>query len=502
MMNKRMSETMRIAPSNRSINAQLLLLTRMAGFLFLFAAVADSKDTGIQLADNPPMQLIMRSPPEPTKPGDEFEIREGFRLLSTLEAFRTATKLDGQKIRLKPGTYRVQTPDTPQEGQEHLFAVNGSNNHFDLRGVVIETPVSAQSLLTSKSHVADSWHINGSENVFEGGYFRNIIDKPYPDYQVTESEFEVRGDGNCFLDCIFVIKGSIPFGYTDYYGKGGPNYGRLNKHSFMGISHANDTRLERCQVYLQSFGHCVHFHYVDGVQIKDCFFTGALRPTNDIYRETSGRAKEYDFHKMYRKKEPIPRDQMIPLVEDGIRSYEEVKNITVVNTTVERMRGCFQLVCVGDVTLDNVIAREAGDFCFDVSSGSLGKVTMKNCSADLAYNPIFNLTRGAVPKNDFFEVTLVNADETIEPTSRTSWGNICGKDCAFVLRNGTTRPQSEESNYLICGKEKPLVNSTITNYTNAILVLTKRVSNCKIKSHGPVEDQGTNNVITSIESEG
>ncbi len=81
------------------------------------------------------------------------------------------------------------------------------------------------------------------------------------------------------------------------------------------------------------------------------------------------RAREYDFNIMYRGKRPIPRDQMIPLTEDGVRSYGGDKNITVIDTTVERLPGCFQLLCDGDVTLDNVTVLEAGDFSYDLSSG-------------------------------------------------------------------------------------------------------------------------------------
>ena len=36
---------------------------------------------------------------------------------------------------------------------------------------------------------------------------------------------------------------------------------------------------------------------------------------------------------------------MIPLTEDGVRSYDSVRNDTVIDTTVERMRGCFRLLC-------------------------------------------------------------------------------------------------------------------------------------------------------------
>jgi len=284
------------------------------------ASAQQKKNLGLQLAGNPPMRVISRTPPAPAAITDKFEIRKGFRLIETLDEFRSAIKKDNQKIRMRPGVYRAKKVDPPvlapimrakpgkdgklpTNNQQHIFAVNGSNNYFDLRGAVFETPVSVQSKLSGKAHVADTWHINGANNTFEGGYFRNVIDKPYPNYRVTENEFEICNDGNTFLNCIFVITGSVPYGYTDFYGKGGPNFGRLNKHSFMSISHANNTKLIGCEVYMKSFGHCVHFHKADGVLIKGCLFTGTLRATNDIFLEKVGRAREYDFNIMYRGKQ-------------------------------------------------------------------------------------------------------------------------------------------------------------------------------------------------------
>ena len=477
----------------------LLMPTLVAG---PFAFADQEKDPGLQHVENPPMQFITKTPPEPVVNPEDFEIREGFTLVESLDEFRAVIKQDGQKIRMKPGIYRAETCDPPSDGQAHIFDVTGSNNHFDLRGAVFETPVSVQSTLPRKAHMSDTWHINGSHNTFEGGYFRNIIDRPYPEYRTTENEFEVRGDGNTFLNCTFFITGSVPYGYSDFYGKGGPNFGRLNKHSFMSLHHVNDTRLIGCQVYMQSFGHCLHFHTADGVLVKDCLFTGTLRPTNDIFQETVGRAVEYDFKIMYRGERPIPRDQMIPPTEDGVRSYDDDKNITVVNTTVERLRGCFQLHCDGDVTLENVTVREAGDFCYDISAGDSGKVIMKNCRSDLAYSPVFNLTRGPVPKDAFYEVTILDPPEGAAPTARTSLGTICGDRCTFILRDGTTAPLPEAHNVLRCGggfrKNQGLTNSTVTNYTAAKLVLDEHVRNCTINSVGPVEDRGQGNTVVQM----
>jgi hypothetical protein len=479
-------------------------------------APKELKDLGLQLAENPPMELIFTPAPEPDPVTDDFEIRPGYVLIDSLDQFRVAIKKNGLKIRMKPGIYRAEKTDPPLEftaiheaestgkgpdvsPQEHIFAVTGSNNYFDLRGVVIETPVSLQGTLSGKAHVADSWHINGANISFIGGYFRNVLDKPYPDYRNTECEFEICNDGNKFVNCTFVIKGSVPFGYTDFYGKGSGSYGRLNKHSFMSILNANDTELIGCEIYQQSFGHGLHLHNVDGVLVKDCFFAGTLRPTNDIFKEKAGRAVDNGFEMLYRSKQPIPRDWMIPLTEDGIRAYNDVRNVTVIDTTIERFRGCFQLLCPeGDVILENVTVREAGDFAYDLSVGDEGKVVMKNCFADISYNPVFNLTRGAIPEDAFFELTVLSPPEGTITTERASLGIICGDDCEFILHDGTTLPIPESANWLECGGKHGLIDSKVTNYTTAKLILKPNVRNCKIESVGPVEDNGQNNRVKII----
>jgi hypothetical protein len=471
--------------------------------------------SGLQYAENPPMQVIAHTPPAPDPVTEEYEVRPGYIEIDSLDQFRKAIKMSGKKFRMKPGVYRAEKTDPPlvfkakhkaestgkldENAQEHIFAVTGSDNYFDLRGVVIETPVSLQGTLSGKAHVADSWHINGANNTFIGGYFRNVIDQPYPEYRVTECEFEICNDGNTFYECTFVIQGSIPYGYTDFYGKGSTRHGRLNKHSFMSLLNANNTSLIGCKVYQQSFGHGLHLHNVDGVLVKDCYMTGALRPTNDIFNEKVGRAVEYNFEMMYRSQQPIPRDWMIPLTEDGIRAYNDVRNVTVINTTVERFRGCFQLLCPeGDITLENVTVLEAGDFAYDLTVGDEGKVVMKNCRSDGAYNPVFNLTRGENPTEAFFELTLLSPPEGAMTTERTGLGIICGDESTFIIHDGTTRPL-DPSVQLQCGGKHGLIDSKVTNYTTAKLVLNRNVEHCVIESVGPVEDHGRRNTVVQIE---
>ncbi len=477
-------------------------------FMVFFAAAGSctaeelEKNLGLQLEANPPMQVIARTPPEPDIPAGDFETREGYQLITSLDEFRQVIKKDGQKIRLKPGIYRVKTPDEQHEGKQHLFAVHGSNNRFDLRGTVIETPVSAQSLLTTKAHVSSCWRVYGSENTFIGGYFRNVLDKPYPKYRVADNEFEILGDKNRFYDCTFVIQGSVPYGYTDFFGKGaGGGGGRLDKHSCMAVVNADGNRVEHCKIYQHSFGHAIHLHSVDGFLAKDCFISGVLRPTNDIFKEKAGRAKEFDFKIQYRGVRPIPRDEMIPLTESGIRTYEKVRDVFIKDTIVERMRGCYALYGVGKIHLENATAREAGDFAFAITSRSTGKATMKDCHADLAYNPVFNFTRGELPVRNDYEITIHDPPEDSSPTPRTGLGVICGDKCHFVIHDATTKPLPRGFDRLVCGdKNRPLTRSEVINQTTATVVLEKNVENCVIRSRGPVIDQGRRNRVIKIRS--
>ena len=503
----------RMKPSwNPVVRRTFLSFLLIAAFLFvaafLFAAAGTctaeepEKNLGLQLEANPPMQVIARTPPEPEIPSGDFDIREGFQLVSSLEEFRQLIKKDGQKIRLKPGVYRVKTPDKEHEGKQHLFAVHGSNNRFDLRGTVIETPVSTQSLLTAKAHVSSCWRVYGSDNTFIGGYFRNILDKPYPTYRVADNEFEILGDRNRFYECTFVIQGSVPYGYTDYFGKGaGGGGGRLDKHSCMAVIHADDNRVEHCKIYQRSFGHAIHLHSVDGFLAKDCLISGVLRPTSDIFKEKSGRAKEFDFKIQYRGERPIPRDEMIPLTESGIRTYEEVKNVVIKDTTVERVRGCYAVYGVGMIHLENAIAREAGDFAFAVTSMLPGKAIMKNCHADLAYNPVFNFTRGELPVRNRYEITIHDPPSGSSPTPRTGLGIICGDQCRFMIHDATTKPLPQGLDRLVCGdRDRPLTHSKVTNETMATVVLEENVEDCVIYSRGPVVDQGQRNRVVKIKS--
>jgi hypothetical protein len=511
-----------------------LLLTWFLGPLLALAGAqpvglrTDEKDLSMQREENPPMVVLTRTPPEPEVNPEDFEVRDGFTLVDSLDAFRRALHRDDQKIRLKPGVYTAESTHGKIKGKNSIFGVTGSNNHFDLRGAVIETPASVMKTLPKKVHVPQSWVITGDGNTFEGGYFRNVLDEKFP-FHSSQNEFEVRADDTTLRGGTFVVKGSFPYGHTDFYGKGSGRWTSLNKHSFMAVSDVENFRLINADLYHQSFGHGVHFHGTKEGLIKGCNLYGTVRPTNDIIEpgkavpkglgdftennvysppgryETAGPAAKHDYQIKYRGSRPIPPNEMIPLTEDGVRSYNNVEDITVKNTYIERFRHCLTLNGPGDYLYENVTVREAGNIAFQTAS-SEGDVVVRNSFSDVAYSPLLDLTtRAPVPNGDFYEFTVLSARDPEAERVFTSTeleapkcvGSIHGKDTTFVFRDGKTRELPDRFNYIrVAGKG--LKDSVIVNLTSAEVRLHEKASGSLIISAGPVTGKNGQNKIQRI----
>jgi hypothetical protein len=348
-------------------------------------------------------------------------------------------------------------------------------------------------------------------------------------FHASQNEFSVRADNTTFRGGTFVVKGSFPYGHSDFYGKGGSRWTGLNKHSFMAVGDVENFKLVNADLYHQSFGHGVHFHGTTGGLIEGCSLYGTVRPTNDIIEpgkavpkglgkfteknvysppgryETAGPAAKHDYRIMYRSTRPIPPNEMIPLTEDGIRSYNNVKDITVRDTTVERFRHCVTLNGPGDYVLDNVTVREAGNISFQTASKE-GNVIIRNSRADVAYSPLVDLTtRTAMPKDDFYEFIVLSARDSRAEEAFTSTeleapkcvGNIQGKNTTFLFRDGKERPLSDRFNFIRVGKHG-LRNSVLVNLTSAEVRLNEKASDSIVISAGPVTGKNGKNTVKTV----
>lgn len=442
-----------------------------------------------------------------------FDVRPGFTIVDSIAQLREVMQRDDQKVRMKPGTYRVE--DTWPDDAQSVFIVSGSNNHFDLRGVTIEVPTAIYRDMRGRVHSLAGYRIHGQRSTFEGATFENTGDHP-PHRSLPE--FSVRGDDNRFVGCRFIIRGSAPYGYGDYYGKGGGSAVRLQKHSAMSVG-GDRTVIEDCHFRIHTFGHGISIHGAQDTVIRNVRLCGDVRPTNDIYHETSGPAARFEYKIMspsWKKDEPIPRNQVVHVTEDGIRAYTRgsrdgqiraTGGITVEDCTVLRMRGGITLGLAGQpatVTGSRVIDCAHG---YSVPSHSV----VRDSAGNAAFGPLlimpYSHKRGAD-----IELELTPSEETRGDhplTSITGRGHRIRITAAEDLEPATLRPivigrvpggrytpdnTSEEE----LRSRHRATNIVLRNLTPHPVHLTPYAHDGDIHSRGPITDRGERNQLQRL----
>jgi hypothetical protein len=424
----------------------------------------------------------------------------GFRSVRSLPELRECLTQDGQKIRLEPGVYSVTTAEA--DGKT-VFAVSGSNNTFDLRGVTLQVDTALLAKMKARTHELAAYRITGNGNTFLGGTFENLGEQPP---STSLSEFHVTGDGNTFQDCTFIIRGSAPYGYGDLLGKGRKHTVYLQKHSAMGIL-GDDTRILGCRFFIHTFGHAIHMHGAQNTLVKDTAIEGALRPSDEILAEKKGPAFENGFRNIYGQR--LSPGLRVCLAEDGIRAYLEGErdekkrrtgDITVEGCTVKRMRGGISLALAsGKVAVRNCTATESGypGHAYALPSEAL----VRDSRGDAAFAPLlwmlYSEKRGAD-----IELELLEAP-------RSSGNDLLALINGSGHRITLTAPEGralDPSLHIACGHAARLDGEDagqafaksirLLNQNPQPVLLDERTSECEVRSVGPVTDRGSGNRIT------
>ena len=440
-------------------------------------------------------------------------------MIDSIVQLREALLASGQKIRMKPGTYFVE--DCLADGQT-VFHATGSNNHFDLRGVILQVDTAVLAQMKAKAaHDLATYRIDGNHQTFEGAVFEDVGEKPPA---ISLPEFEIAGDGNVFKDCTFTIRGSAPYGYGRLFGKGKgrgefkPTLGeRLRKHSAMSIR-GDNTQVLGCKFFIRTFGHAISIHGAQDTLVEDTYIEGTLRPTAEILRETSGPAFDQKFIDMFHR--PIPSGQMLALAEDGIRAYNNgEKNgqtrrtgaITVLHCTVKRMRGAISLSLASKpARVEDCTVVEAGwtGAGYNVPSDS----SVKNCKGDAAFSPLLNQDRSnkrgadisievldapescaghplAILNGTDHHVTLTHRSAKPLPVSLKILVGAAGDDASPGDEDGENRKAAE-----VFGK-----GLRLNNQTPQAVLLTAQSSACVVNSAGPPTDHGRGNQVSGAQ---
>ena len=447
-----------------------------------------------------------------------FDVRPGFHVIDSVAQLRAAMQTSGQKIRMKPGIYRV---DDALTDNQTVFRASGSHNHFDLRGVTLQLDTAVLARMTAKTaHELVTYRIAGDHLTFEGARFENIGDQPPA---ISLPEFDVEGDDVVFQTCSFIVRGSAPYGYGRLFGKGKgrgefkPTLGaRLQKHSAMSIR-GDRSKIIGCSFSIQTFGHAISIHGAQDTLVQDTFIEGTLRPTEEILRETSGPAFEQKFIDMFHR--PIPPGLMLALAEDGIRAYNNgTKNgqtrrtgtVTALGCTVKRMRGAISLSLASKpARVENCTVLESGwtGDGYNLPSGSI----VKNCRGDSAYSPLLNQSRSN--KRDV-DITLEVLDgpthQGIHPLAiingsghRITLTQHKGKSLAATQTitlgmAGADASAGDEDGESRTGVDLFAKGVRLTNETHQPVLLTENSSACVITTAGPVADKGRNNTVNHL----
>lgn len=335
---------------------------------------------------------------------------------------------DGNEITMRPGTYRVKEYLTPEMlaavgrdvdqskgGRPPVPVLNfsGSNNTFNLEGVVLEIDTALYDHLPTFGYHRFIF-VSGSGNRLKGLTVRY----DGPNQGTNGNVLSLWGDRNTLEEVTLFVHGSSPFGYGDLLGKGkNPGMVPLGKQSGMMVG-GDDCTLKRCKVISRAFGHCFYIQGARNTLLEDCYAEGTTRATSDMLRDTSGIAFDYDFRSVYENRDGrflITPGYRKSLVEDGFRTYsvggprnQKTGKTTLINCTAINTRAGFEILGPAEGVEKTELI---GCTALGTERGYLlinGNIITRRCRGNTVHGPLLYLWRGE------------NADVELEWTGKGS----------------------------------------------------------------------------------
>ncbi|PQV49008.1 hypothetical protein CLV33_104215 [Jejuia pallidilutea] len=462
---------------------------------------------------------------------DETEIKQVELPVSNLAELREAVTKSNQVITLKPGNYIIT--ELPEDARS--FVCSGSNNIINLSGVYIDFPVGT----CKDAH----FNFTGSNNKLSGGVFEETYQNgmkevtdfgSYNQNRKTLAKglkggagFRLSGNGNTIEGIKLTVRGSFPYGYGNMYGIGRGNATGLDKRCAMLITGVGNT-VDNCEFQHRAFGHVIYMQKnADKTVIKNTYIEGAVRPSNDTYKETN----DGDLPKRFNYKMPlgamkglpIPKDVMFNLTEDGIRAYNIPGSVTVENCTVVKCRGGIKLyMAKGEVKVINSTVLDCVVEGYSLNNGG----EMINCKGNAAYGPLIYMHFDKV-SNQKIDLTVLPSphavgnhvfaaikgtghqihikranfkgeiDNTLRPI-------VVGYPARFEFLTtdypGVPKGYEENFEKHFGDKDYTAINITIKNDTEYPVILGAKSHDNHIKSVGIITDLNKSNSIKQIEN--
>ena len=432
--------------------------------------------------------------------------------VSSLKELLPYLEKDRVNLKMTPGIYTVTGKATKagefgvqafQSDSRTIFLITGSNSSYDFTGVTIQIETSVcQSLGKNKIHVLQ---IQGNRNLVKNLTLTDIgsVDDA-PRYRATNVVMD--GAYNRIEGLKLTTIGSFPYGYGELFGKGaGPVIKHRKKSSVLVRGDFNT--LQGCDIVQRSFGHGIFMQAAHQPTISKCKVKGEMRSTDEVLAEKDSVAAKVNFMTTWGYK--VPPGHTISLCEAGIRAYAEgvtyvdgktlerkTENPTATNCEITNMRS--------GVMLHQASGKKSIRGCTVIgcsTSFSIGSGDITNCSADVQYGPVFELSE---------KQRGINAEITLLPFEGES-GNASGQAAiiagqghrlffkgklknpkpAFTIQVGGDSRRigelAEDENFEAVGVK-------ISNVTGYPVLLEKGTKDCAVKSRGKITDKGRNNL--------
>jgi hypothetical protein len=333
-------------------------------------------------------------------------------------------------------------------------------------------------------------------------------EKNYPSRSART--FKAAGSHNLFWDMQITSRGSIPYGYSSYLGKGGGSVTKLRKHSAVSPGRGDENIFINLDIKNRAFGHALSWGRNNTLTFIGCDIEGKIRSTNEVYKETSGPAYENDFMTYYGEK--LPRDVMLATGEGAFRSYpiphhkggSKAGTIKILDCQVTQMRsgsatsGSYN----GQVFISNSTFTRNTAKNFAIPENS----RVVNSQGDVRYCPLIHIKDGS---HSVFDLTVLPSPADVKQhrvTVRNDFG--FPKIAAILTGNGHKISLKAEEDLklgdnppvILVGIDKRGANGVVLrNDTELPIKLNENTSNCRIMTRGRViANEGSNNRIERI----
>ncbi len=408
--------------------------------------------------------------------------------INSIEELASYAAQSGNKVKMAEGVYPMAEyicdqvlADKVANKDYTYITFSGSDNSFDLSGVIFDVDTEIKRKLTKPTDVREIM-VTGDRNLIKG---YEIKHSGYADGGIS---LTVDGEGNTIENVTFRLQGSFPYGYGDLFGKGRDRIIRtLNKHCGF-LIRGNNTTVIGCNMYIKAFGHGYFMQEgASDVTFIDCYVEGEVRTTDDILTESTGPAADVEFKSLSLNRDGenvVTKGYMKSLCEDGFRTYNHNNsNIRFINCTAKNTRGGFELRTKGGVYLENctTIGCERAYWVSD-------NAVVKGCKGDANYGPLLFVEGN----NAEVELSLVptQSDRVVHAIA-----TIHGSNNSVTINPYEGENRTEQLPILV-GYREPLHGEMMTPFTMAPASDIKLTNNTSMPVI--VSTQSSNEEITSI----